>query len=145
MDNLCSGKGKADALQYVEGSRPVCAMVSIQVTTGVYEQSMYLKGWLGNWREPTVSLYARRYVRYRGRIADSEQTRDGLLVVLADNSTDGQMCSSDREGGEVRPKRPTVGKEKPGITFSGMNHGRDSEPTNRVTMPSGSARGKSLS
>jgi hypothetical protein len=23
----------------------------------------------------------------------------------------------DREGGELKPKRPTVGKEKPGITF----------------------------
>ncbi len=31
------------------------------------------------------------------------------------------------------PKRPTVGKEKPGITISGTNDGRDSEPTNRVT------------
>ncbi|GAG76845.1 unnamed protein product, partial [marine sediment metagenome] len=28
--------------------------------------------------------------RYRGRIAKSEQTRDGLLAVLADHSTDGQ-------------------------------------------------------
>jgi hypothetical protein len=39
----------------------------------------------------------------------------------------------------VRPKRPTVGKEKPGITFSEVNHGRDSEPTNRVTVLSESA------
>jgi len=36
----------------------------------------------------------------------------------------------------VRPKQPTVGKEKPGITISGMNDGRDSEPTNRVTVSS---------
>ncbi len=28
--------------------------------------------------------------RYRGRIAKSEQTRNGLLAVLADHSTDGQ-------------------------------------------------------
>jgi hypothetical protein len=39
-----------------------------------------------------------------------------------------------REGGEVRPKRPTVGKEKPGITISGVNDGRDPEPTNRVII-----------
>ncbi len=52
----------------------------------------------------------------------------------------------------MRPKRPTVGKAKPGITFSGLrlveltprrayasertNDGGDSEPTNRVTVPS---------
>ena len=66
------------------------------------------------------------------------------MAVLADSSTDGQMNLTDREGGEVKPKRPTVGKEKPGITFSGMNHGRDSEPTNRVTMSPESARRKSL-
>ncbi len=40
---------------------------------------------------------------------------------------------SEREGGEVRPKRPTVGKEKLGITFSGTNHGRDSEP--KIVLP----------
>ncbi len=34
----------------------------------------------------------------------------------------------------MRPKRPTAGKEKPGITISGMNDGRDSEPANRVTI-----------
>jgi hypothetical protein len=44
----------------------------------------------------------------------------------------------------VRPKRPTVGKEKPGITFSGTNDGRDSEPTNRVTVPSESASREAL-
>ncbi len=48
-----------------------------------------------------------------------------------------------REGGEVRPKRPTVGKEKPGITISGVNDGRDSEPTNRVTVHPESAVGES--
>jgi hypothetical protein len=48
-----------------------------------------------------------------------------------------------REGGEVRPKRPTVGNEKPGITISGVNDGRDSEPTNRVTVHPGSAGGES--
>ena len=48
-----------------------------------------------------------------------------------------------REGGEVRPKRPTVGKEKPGITISGVKDGRDSEPTNRVNVHPGSAGGES--
>ena len=40
-----------------------------------------------------------------------------ILEVLADHSTDGQGCTTVREGGELRPKGPTVGKEKPGITF----------------------------
>ncbi len=46
---------------------------------------------------------------------------------------------------EVRPKRPTVGKKKPGITFSETNHGRDTDPTNRVTIKSESAAGNHLS
>ena len=37
-----------------------------------------------------------------------------------------------------------LGKEKPGITISGMNDGRDSESTNRVTVHPGSAAGESL-
>jgi hypothetical protein len=53
-----------------------------------------------------------------GRIAKSEQTRDGLLAVLADHSTEGRNeVASDREGGEPMSKEPTVGKVKPGITF----------------------------
>lgn len=45
----------------------------------------------------------------------------------------------------MRPKRPTAGKKKPGITFSETNHGRDSDPTNRVTIKSESAAGNHLS
>jgi len=45
----------------------------------------------------------------------------------------------------VRPKRPTAGKERPGITFSEMNHGRDTDPANRVTIKSESAAGNHLS
>ena len=43
---------------------------------------------------------------------------------------------SGREGGELRPKGPTVGKEKPGIMFVGGNYGKDSEPTNRIIVTS---------
>ncbi len=38
------------------------------------------------------------------------------MAVLAEHSTDG--WETDREGGEVVPKRPTVGKVKSGVTFS---------------------------
>jgi len=55
--------------------------------------------------------------RYRGRIATSERTREGLSAVLADHSTEGRCGMAGREGGEVRPKRPTAGKVKPGMTF----------------------------
>jgi hypothetical protein len=92
-------------------------------------------------------LVQSKCIRYLGRIANSEQTRDGLLAVLADHSTEGQMRLSDWEGGEVRPnpaRRDTVGKEKPGITLSGANDGRDSEPTNRVTIPSESVSREAL-
>ena len=34
----------------------------------------------------------------------------------------------------MRPKRPIAGKEKPGVTISGGEDGRDSEPTNRVII-----------
>ncbi|MEA3416168.1 MAG: hypothetical protein U9R02_08455, partial [Thermodesulfobacteriota bacterium] len=49
------------------------------------------------------------------------------------------------KGGEVRPKRPTAGKKKPGITFSETNHGRDTEPTNHVAIKSESTPGNHLS
>ena len=51
------------------------------------------------------------------RIPKRERTRDGLLAVLADSSTDVAGSGLQREGGELRSKGPTVGKEKPGITF----------------------------
>jgi hypothetical protein len=41
-----------------------------------------------------------------GERAPSEATREGHGAVVAEHSTD--------EGGEVRPKRPTGGKAKPG-------------------------------
>jgi len=53
---------------------------------------------------------------YRVRIGRTERTRKGHLAVLADHSTDGQGLYW-LVGGEPRPKGPTVGKEKPGITF----------------------------
>ncbi len=37
------------------------------------------------------------------------------MAVLAEHSTDG--WETDRKGGEVVPKRPTVGKVKSGVTF----------------------------
>lgn len=43
----------------------------------------------------------------------SEVTREGHGAVLAAHSTDGSLS---REGGEPRPKGPTVGKARPGIT-----------------------------
>jgi len=49
-----------------------------------------------------------------GKRVTSEATREGEAVVLADHSTEGR--ASGREGGEARPKRPTGGKVKPGIT-----------------------------
>ena len=33
-------------------------MASVQVTTGVIDQSMYSQGWRGNSGEPFVSLYS---------------------------------------------------------------------------------------
>jgi len=50
--------------------------------------------------------------------AKSEVTRDGHLAVLADHSSVVSVFNKElTEGGEVIPKRPTVAKEKPGITF----------------------------
>jgi hypothetical protein len=64
---------------------------------------------------------------------ESEVLRDGRQAVLADRSTDGQESIRDREGGEPRSKGPTEGKERPGITESGGNYGRDTGLTNRIT------------
>jgi hypothetical protein len=42
-------------------------------------------------------------IRYRGRIAKSEQTRDGLLAVLVDHSTDvGTLVVAVRWGSETQ-------------------------------------------
>jgi len=43
-DNSRKSEGKADALDAAEGSRPACAMASVQVTTGVLDQGMFSKG-----------------------------------------------------------------------------------------------------
>ncbi len=51
-----------------------------------------------------------------GKRAESEATRDGETVVLAEHSTDGRVLEG-REEGEPRPKGPIVGKVKPGTTF----------------------------
>jgi hypothetical protein len=50
-----------------------------------------------------------------GSERQSEATRDGEAVVLAEHSSEDR--GSGREGGEVRPKRPTGAKAKPGITY----------------------------
>ncbi len=42
-DNSQKDEGKADALDLAEGSRPVCVMASVQVTTGVLDQGMCSK------------------------------------------------------------------------------------------------------
>ncbi len=52
-----------------------------------------------------------------GKRAESEATREGETVVLADHSTDGRIILEGREGGEPRPKGSIEGKEKPGTTF----------------------------
>jgi len=51
---------KADGLRKLEGSRPGYAMASVEVTTGVRDQSMHSQGWRGNSGEPFVSLYRSR-------------------------------------------------------------------------------------
>jgi len=102
-----------------------------------------------SWMEYTKE---RRHIRYRGRIAKSERTREGSASggeVLADHSTDGQSGMAGREGGEVMPKRPTEGKEKLpilGIFHSVQqsferNYGMHSEATNRITKSQKSVLG----
>ena len=116
-------------------------------TTGDYERGMCRKGWPGNLREPptprrratgqvrrtgvpkgqaragapTLAREQRETRTKRGagrgigKRATSEATREGEAVVLAERSTDGR--ANGRDGGEARPKRPTQGKVKQGITF----------------------------
>jgi len=73
---------------------------------------------------PATSLRKQRHKRqktgqagYRGRTEKIERLRDGLAAVLAEHSTDGRRVFFDREGGEVRPKRPVAGKVGPGMTI----------------------------
>ena len=56
-----------------------------------------------------------KHMRYRGRIVNSEQTRDELSGVLVDHSTD-IFEVKDGKAGKWHPKRPAAGKVKQGIT-----------------------------
>ncbi len=71
--------------------------------------------------ESTHRVWEETQMTEVGKVSGSEgqpeATRDGLLAVLAEHSTDGCQHFGIREGGEVKPKRPTVGKAKPGTTF----------------------------
>ena len=73
----------------------------------------------------------RKPAMYRGE-RDNRRNRYGLLAVLAERSTDGQDVFTDREGGGMRPERPTEGKVKPGIPRCCRKDGRDTEPTTRL-------------
>ena len=53
-------KVKPMAFGSPEGRRPECDMASAQVTTGVLDQGMYLRGEFGNSGEPIVSLHKQR-------------------------------------------------------------------------------------
>ncbi len=59
-----------------------------------------------------------------GEVPEGEAIRrspgDGMLEVLTEHSTEGRSAGRNlavREGGEVRPKRPAVGKVKSGTTY----------------------------
>jgi hypothetical protein len=67
--------------------------------------------------------------RYRGE-RDNRRKRDGLVAVLASHST-GSQRRNWLVGGEVRPKRPTVGKVMSGLPFIDVTHRRDIEPMKR--------------
>jgi hypothetical protein len=56
-----------------------------------------------------------------GNERQAKDPERGRVAVVADHST--------VEGREVRPKRPTGGKEKPGRASAGRNQGRDLERT----------------
>jgi len=58
----------------------------------------------------------------------SRSPRDGMLEVLTEHSTDGRSAGRTlavREGGEVRHKRPAVGKVKSDPATGGVKHARD--------------------
>ncbi|MDM8550754.1 hypothetical protein QUF72_11775 [Desulfobacterales bacterium HSG2] len=84
---------------------------------------------------PATSLRKRRHKRqktgkagYRRRTEKIERLRDGLAAVLAEHSTDGRNFGrlsyrTDREGGEVTPKRPAAGK----VNFGRLSYRTDRE------------------
>jgi hypothetical protein len=77
---------------------------------------------------------------YRGRRAKSARPREERSAILADHSTEGCCASGSREGGEVMLKRPTEGKEKPGMTGTETTYGRYLEITNRINKTSGTCK-----
>ena len=63
-------------------------------------------------------------IRYLGRIAKSEQTRDGLLAVLADNSTDaGALFPAGRWGSEAQATHCREGEARHNDLWSERREG----------------------
>ncbi len=81
---------------------------------------------LGAYRQLSAACVSRKLEHEEGKSAGyretskREVTREGLGGVLAEHRTDGVYGQShtSRVGGEPRPKGPTVGKAKPGMTLS---------------------------
>ena len=97
---------------------------------------------------PQASLFRRRYEKdgqYKVSGEDSEErtnrrwafgSRSGSYYRGSVNVSSWGAWRAGREGGELRPKGPTVGKEKLGIMVAGGKYGKDSEPANRITATS---------
>ncbi len=148
-------RGKADALHTAEGSNPRSlaavqrgyhrGLRTRHASTGrtweLGRSNTLLKeaGRLGAGLEVSQGSAARKssaFVeieesateRYRKARQYVRSPRDGMLDVLTEHSTDGRCTGralAVREGGEVRPKRPAVGKVKPDSATDGRKHARD--------------------
>ncbi len=87
---------KADVLSLTEGSKPERVMASVQETTGVRGQGMFLKRLPGNLGDPYVSLWRKEGVRKSGhetksrRSCGSPAALTSLLKGGATNIEEGQ-------------------------------------------------------
>ncbi len=156
IDTTPRRRGKADTLHAVEGSSPRQPAAVLRghhrglrpghASTGetweLGRSDALLEPRAGTWetglkisqaqrRKPSAS--AESESKGGSEVPDGEATnrslRDGVSEVLVDHSTDGRAKVRTlpvREGGEVRPKRPAVGKVKPGSASDGEKHARDS-------------------
>ena len=85
-------------------------MASMGDTTGVLTRARIQRGSSGT-RETQMFPYVQlKYIRYRGRIANSEQTRDRLLGVLVDHSTGVPVIAGTGRWGSGTQSDPLQGR-----------------------------------
>jgi hypothetical protein len=139
-------EGKADGVQWPEGSRPGGDMARLQDPTGGSERGMHAEGELGNWGEPSASLRLSRL----GGPGDHRPWRDWAACTRPRARRGHHERHGSRQGiGKRAPSEATreghggslrgASSRRRGGTPAPRPHGRagDAGPHERLDRPTG--------